>query len=532
LPTVPFLLRQEPSNPSLGVPAIVSGRIVPPQDKQGTNFVSLGGTLNFSGAGPNQTPDQIAGLKLWLKADSLALSDGDPVGTWTDSSGTSNDATQATAGFKPLYKTGIINGKPVVRFDGVDDYLAFPVGPTTSSTAFVVAKLNAAPGSQPQYAPFIIFGDSTGGVSGSRICARLAGTNWGSFAFSSEVSSGEDLTNNVPALLEITTTSGSTILYRQGTQKATATDHAAGPGTSQLNWICGEIGATRWLSADIAEIIIYDSVLSTSDRQSIENYLLVKYGFVAGGGTLTKLVLKSVTAAISFAGALTRQVAKSLTGTLSTAGTVTKLALKTVAGTLNFSGALTKLATVLKTLAGTLSFSGGLNKQANKSTGGTLSFAGAITRVVQKTASGVLNFTGTLTKRANKSVTGTLSFSGAVATIVAVLKNLTGTLGFSGGVTRRANKSTGGTLSFSGAITRGISKTVGGAISFTGSLPRLVSKSVGGVLSFIGSVISVLGGEKAIYAIQKLGARLKRAVFGSSLNVNKRGSNLDVEKKE
>jgi hypothetical protein len=495
-----------------------------------TIVVNVGGTLNFSGAGPSQTPDQIAGLKLWLEADSLSLSDGDPVGTWTDQSGTSNNATQATAGFKPLYKTGIINGKPVVRFDGADDYLAFPTGPTASSTVFVVAKLNAAPGSQPQYAPFIIFGDSTGGVSGSRICARLAGTNWGSFAFSSEVSSGENLSNNVPALLEITTTSGSTILYREGTQKATATDHAAGPGTSQINWICGETGATRWLSADIAAIVIYDSVLSTSDRQSIENYLLVKYGFVAGGGTLTKLVLKSITAALSFAGGLTRQVAKSITGALSFSGALPRQANKSTGGTLSFSGAITRV--FQKAVSGVLNFAGTLTKRANKSTGGTLSFSGAITRVVQKATSGVLNFAGTLTKRANKSTGGTLSFAGAVSTLVAIMKNLSGTLSFSGGLNKRANKSTGGTLSFAGTISRSILKSLSGTLSFSGGLTKLVSKSVGGVLSFIGSVISMLGGEKAIYAIQKLGARLKRAVFGSSLNVNKRGSNLDVEKKE
>ena len=36
------------------------------------------------------------GLKLWLKADSLALTNNAPVATWTDSSGNANDAVQAT----------------------------------------------------------------------------------------------------------------------------------------------------------------------------------------------------------------------------------------------------------------------------------------------------------------------------------------------------------------------------------------------------------------------------------------------------
>src|SRR5262245_37146172 len=58
------------------------------------------------------TPDQITGLVGWWKADSLALSDGAAVTSWSDSSGTGNTATQATGGVQPIYKTNILNGKP------------------------------------------------------------------------------------------------------------------------------------------------------------------------------------------------------------------------------------------------------------------------------------------------------------------------------------------------------------------------------------------------------------------------------------
>lgn len=56
----------------------------------------------------------------WLKADALSLTNGDPVTTWTDSSGNSRDFGQATAGKKPTYNTGMINGLPGVNFDGGD----------------------------------------------------------------------------------------------------------------------------------------------------------------------------------------------------------------------------------------------------------------------------------------------------------------------------------------------------------------------------------------------------------------------------
>ncbi len=63
---------------------------------------------------PSFLPTDVAGLKLWVKADSLALNDGDPVGTWADQSGNGNDLVQATAAKKPTYKANILNGLPVV----------------------------------------------------------------------------------------------------------------------------------------------------------------------------------------------------------------------------------------------------------------------------------------------------------------------------------------------------------------------------------------------------------------------------------
>src|SRR6185295_5448090 len=66
----------------------------------------------------NFLPTDISGLQVWLKADAIVgLSDNDPVSTWSDGSGQSHDATGVTT-TRPLFKTGILAGKAVVRFDG------------------------------------------------------------------------------------------------------------------------------------------------------------------------------------------------------------------------------------------------------------------------------------------------------------------------------------------------------------------------------------------------------------------------------
>lgn len=52
-----------------------------------------------------------------------AAADTDPVGSWSDLSGNSNHAFQTTAGKRPLLKLAIKNGRPVLRYDGTDDFL-------------------------------------------------------------------------------------------------------------------------------------------------------------------------------------------------------------------------------------------------------------------------------------------------------------------------------------------------------------------------------------------------------------------------
>lgn len=73
---------------------------------------------------------------LWLKSDAglfqertgaaattPAAADADPVGTWKDQSGNGRHFIAATDARRPTLKLAIQNGLPVVRADGVDDYL-------------------------------------------------------------------------------------------------------------------------------------------------------------------------------------------------------------------------------------------------------------------------------------------------------------------------------------------------------------------------------------------------------------------------
>lgn len=244
---------------------------------------SLAATFPFSfwktvsgggGGGGFSDPTSIGGLKLWLKADSLSQADGTAVATWTDSSGTSNTATQVTGANQPLFKTAVINGKPVLRFDGLNYNMHFPNDPGAVTTTFVVGKINVAPSSLTTYSPFVI----TNAAAGLRVLGRTSGTNWGTFV-SADLNSGEDLVSGTAVILEMTTTdtpSNSTIIYRDGIQKATSSAHSS--GGAGANYIGAEVGSGRYINADVAEVIIYDSVLSSTNRSNVEHFLGTKYG--------------------------------------------------------------------------------------------------------------------------------------------------------------------------------------------------------------------------------------------------------------
>lgn len=68
-------------------------------------------------------PRDVKGIVACLDASNIrGLVDTDPISTWPDSSGNARDYA-GSGSTRPLYRTGIVNGHPTVRFDGTDDYM-------------------------------------------------------------------------------------------------------------------------------------------------------------------------------------------------------------------------------------------------------------------------------------------------------------------------------------------------------------------------------------------------------------------------
>jgi hypothetical protein len=437
-------------------------------------------------------PSSISGLTLWLKADSLGLSDGTAVSTWTDSSGTGNNATQATGVNQPIFKTNIVNGKPTVRFDGSNDSLTFSSSPADTSV-FVVASLGVAPASQTAYAPFTVFGTGTP-LAGIDLTCRLTGTNWGVYV-GSDLSSGEDLVNGTFNIIEATTSGAGTVIYRNGVQKATSGSRSNGDGSTAQ--IASQTGSSRWFNGDIAEILIYDSVLSQIDRTNVEKYLSAKYAI---GGyqspPLTLRTLKGLAGALSFVGVLVKRTGKALTAMLSFVGAIATslihggtLFTQSLTATLSFGGALVKSASYHLGLAA-LSFVGAISKRTTKVLLATATFAGSLSKQIGKVFAATFNTTGAIAKRTAKALTAGLTFVGAVARGSA--KSLTATLAPTGALIRSINYHLTATWSSVGLLTKRTAHSFTATLSFVGAMTtaavHFFFKSLTATLSFTGAL--------------------------------------------
>jgi hypothetical protein len=229
-------------------------------------------------------PDQVAGLKLWLKGDDVTGVDGDPVTTWTDASGLLHDASQSTSALKPTLQSdgaSQINGHNVVRFDGVDDVLEAAdhadLEMNTDSTIFVVARVTNFSANRTFVAK------DAGAAAAGAIWFAVATTSGKPVVDRPFIEAGVAATNGLAAATPTLVTahvSGTTVShFKDGV--ANGTDVLA---TGTATNIPLRIGAfytssyTHFMLGDIAEVAIYNVSLSAGDRGAIEAGLKSKYG--------------------------------------------------------------------------------------------------------------------------------------------------------------------------------------------------------------------------------------------------------------
>ncbi len=225
-----------------------------------------------------------SGLVAWLRADTGVVVDGaGNVSTWTDLSGTGHHASQSNASARPHLNTSAVNGSPALAFNGTSGFLGIANSLSSFSggvTMLVVAKPTAV----VNYGRILDFGNGQG-VNNLILCRKSTTNTVNWIAITPSGTTTLDGTN-------LLTLSQYKLLC--GTQNATAAQllvngtlaaSASGSAPANVALSSNLIGKSNWVGdpffqGEIAEIMVYNRVLTTAERQLIELYLNQRYVFV------------------------------------------------------------------------------------------------------------------------------------------------------------------------------------------------------------------------------------------------------------
>lgn len=208
-------------------------------------------------------PADYGTITLHLKAEDLALADGAAVTAWgpLTSSGTNAPVFVASS---PAF-----NGRPVVRFDGVNDYMAKTEINLPARTVFAVVTLESGARS--------LAGLLSDGADGLNIRRQDSG-----FFYNGQNGrqNADDFTGHPPAGRLLVNGSPETpytpgvahlVIAEAGGQKIYPTLRLGHPGNS----------LQRYWRGGVAELIVYDGLLTEDGMNRVGWYLREKYGLEA-----------------------------------------------------------------------------------------------------------------------------------------------------------------------------------------------------------------------------------------------------------
>jgi hypothetical protein len=241
-------------------------------------------------------PSDLASLRAWYKADAITgLSNNDPVGSWTDSSGGGYTLT-ASGSNRPTYKTSTINSLPVVEFNATHwlaastaSHWKFLHDPTGSSVFVVLRYTRAARMAFLWTSPFssvkkgwTLVSNLTNQNAWNIIPA--SGNSWNVLNQTANNTLPINTNNIVGVIADPNngTASSRSSTRINGGNATTANTETNAPSTANPDspLTLGRSGdsSTVGLEGWIAEVVICNAILSSSDRQKVEGYLAHKWG--------------------------------------------------------------------------------------------------------------------------------------------------------------------------------------------------------------------------------------------------------------
>ncbi len=228
-----------------------------------------------------QSPGGVStGLQVWLKGDAgtSSTTNGTALSYWNDASGNARNATQNVAASKPSYVTNGINGYGTIR-TAVNKYfdINLSVIDNTNFTVFAVTKRESSVASQyfigvQQALPYPGLHIGYAGTSQLRFNQYNNRVNVTIPTYTAATSI------HAVTMQEFSTTTGKLSMFVQDGVVYSRTNPTT---TSYVQNAQGNIGrgsASNGFIGQIAEIIIYNRVLTATEKRQIQTYLCIKYG--------------------------------------------------------------------------------------------------------------------------------------------------------------------------------------------------------------------------------------------------------------
>ena len=226
-----------------------------------------------------------ASVPVWLEADQLSLSDGEPVSTWPNRAPSEVSDAEAQGG-TPTFQEAAVNGHAAVQFEGGGSRVAIPdeaslqsdqvtvfsvaVPSTIGGTSRLVAgKWN--PGGNGAYR-LSVREVTTGGFFGGRTENGLA------FGINGQEAAGTQTQQGTPQLLS-GFYNGSTLGALVGGGSVASQPYSQPINQSGQPFTVGaRPDGSRAFEGQIAETIVYTEALNSAEQRVIEVYLASKYG--------------------------------------------------------------------------------------------------------------------------------------------------------------------------------------------------------------------------------------------------------------
>jgi len=220
------------------------------------------------------SPGAVTGNTLWLDGADV---DGDGVVegaaettsvngifTWVDKGSGAANAVQSVATAQPSYVTNAINGNGVVRFDGNDTLTALSNIPT-SYTVFSVQKMEGSLNGRTI---------STTGATGDWFLGSHGGGTSRFYSNGWISSTSVPLNTNVEVYSAQSSTATGATAWLNGTQFAATVTPTIAPRNLMFGAYSNNTEFSRF---DLGEVIVYNRILTTDERQTVEAYLQAKW---------------------------------------------------------------------------------------------------------------------------------------------------------------------------------------------------------------------------------------------------------------